>query len=149
PAASVWRWRQSATARRAGHGSPTRGPRVEPMSAPSTPAPRGSAIWAGSLLVATVVATVLAVVVGSAAVAYEAGDPGALVRWGIPGVTAVHDVAAALTVGFLLVGAFLVPETTRTRRRLLASRAASLAGSVWILTLLLLVVLTFADLAGV
>ena len=119
------------------------------MSAPSTPAPRGSAIWAGSLLVATVVATVLAVVVGSAAVAYEAGDPGTLVRWGIPVVTAVHDVAAALTVGFLLVGAFLVPETTRTRRRLLASRAASLAGSVWILTLLLLVVLTFADLAGV
>ena len=119
------------------------------MSSPSTPAPRTGAAWAGALLAATLVATVVAVVVGAAAVAYEAGDPGALVRWGIPVVQAAHDVAAALTVGFLLVGAFLVPETTKTGRRRFASKAASVAGVAWIVTLLVLVVLTFADLAGV
>lgn len=109
---------------------------------PLTPAPLTL------LLGAALPATLVGVVVGRAARAYEVGDPGALVRWGLPVVQGVHDVAAALTVGFLLVGAFLVPETTRTRRRLTAGRAAVIAGSVWVLALLVLLALGFADLAG-
>lgn len=109
---------------------------------PLTPAPLTL------LLGAALLATLVGVVVGRAARAYEVGDPGALVRWGLPVVQGVHDVAAALTVGFLLVGAFLVPETTRTRRRLTAGRAAVIAGSVWVLALLVLLALGFADLAG-
>ena len=37
-------------------------------------------------------------------------------------VRAVHDLAAAATVGLLLVAAFLAPETTRTNRRVTATR---------------------------
>ena len=39
-------------------------------------------------------------------------DPGTLVRWGLPVVRAVHDVAAAMTVGLLVLAATIIPETT-------------------------------------
>ncbi|GAA1234797.1 cytochrome c oxidase assembly protein [Janibacter melonis] len=101
------------------------------------------------LALAVVVTTVIGVLVGRAAVPYAAGDPGALVRWGLPVLQGVHDLAAAVTVGFLLLGAFVLPETTRTRRRWTAGRVAATSGTLWLVSLLLLIVLTFADLAGV
>ena len=39
-------------------------------------------------------------------------DAGPLVRWGLPLVRAVHDVAAALTVGLLVLAATIIPERT-------------------------------------
>ncbi|GAA3603798.1 cytochrome c oxidase assembly protein [Marihabitans asiaticum] len=118
------------------------------MPSPSLAQRRGGPLAVGVLAAATLVAVVVGAVLGSATLAYEAGDPGAVVRWGIPVLTAVHDVAAALTVGFLFVAAFVVPETTRTRRRASAARVAMISGAVWLACLLALVVLTFADLAG-
>ncbi len=44
--------------------------------------------------------------VGHGAQAPLAGllDPGALVRWGLPVARTVHDLAAALTIGSLVLG---------------------------------------------
>src|SRR5664280_1340607 len=49
-------------------------------------------------------------------------DVGALVRWGLPVVRAIHDLAAAGTVGLLVVAATIIPEARHTCRRITAAR---------------------------
>ena len=75
-------------------------------------------------------------------------DPGTLVRWGLPVVRAVHDVAAAMTVGLLVLAATIIPETTATNRRVTATRWASGAAVVWVVAGLVGLVLSFADASG-
>lgn len=74
-------------------------------------------------------------------------DPGAVVRWGLPVVRLVHDVAAAATVGLLLLAATVLPDGRTTRRRLTATRYAAVAGAVWVVAAVVALVLTFADIA--
>ena len=52
-----------------------------------------------------------------AAAPLDLADPGPLVRWGVPLVSTVSTLAASATVGLLGLAAFLVPERTRTHRR--------------------------------
>src|SRR5690348_4535709 len=115
----------------------------------STPArvPTRLPVWV--LVVAGVVSASLAALVGQAAVAPVVADPGALVRWGVLYARVVHDVAAAATVGLLLHAAFLVPETTRTRRRETATRLAGVAAAVWALASVAGALLTMADSIGI
>jgi putative copper resistance protein D len=117
------------------------------MSSPSSsiaPARAPGAVLAGVALV-----TVLgAALVGGAAAAPALGDPGPVVRWGTLLVRVIHDLAAATTVGLLLVAAFLAPETTQTNRRVSATRAASATAAVWALSGVVGLLFTFAVLAG-
>jgi putative copper resistance protein D len=71
-----------------------------------------------------------------------------VVRWGTLLVRVIHDLAAATTVGLLLVAAFLAPETTQTNRRVSATRAASATAAVWALSGVVGLLFTFAVLAG-
>lgn len=73
----------------------------------------------------------LAAAVGQAAAREVIGDPGAVSRWGVLYARTLHDVCAAATVGLLLHAAFLVPETTRTHRRVTATRLAGIAAALW------------------
>ncbi len=87
--------------------------------------------------------------VGGAAAPAAPGlqDPGAVVRWGLPLVRAVHDLSAALTVGLFLVAAVAIPD----RASAALARAARLgiaAGITWVSSGLIGVVLGFADIAG-
>ena len=75
-------------------------------------------------------------------------DAGAIVRWGLPVVRAIHDLAAATTVGLLLVAATIVPEARSTFRRITAARYACASGAVWVVTGLVGLVLTFASISG-
>jgi cytochrome c oxidase assembly factor CtaG/putative copper export protein len=75
-------------------------------------------------------------------------DAGPLVRWGHILLGVVHDLAAAATVGLLLVGAFLVPEGRETRRREVAAVTAGWTASLWAVSALVLLVLGFAEIAG-
>jgi hypothetical protein len=75
-------------------------------------------------------------------------DPGAIVRWGLPVVRAIHDVAAALTVGLLVLAATIIPETTTTQRRVTATRWASASAVVWVVAALVGLVLSFADISS-
>ena len=86
-----------------------------------------------ALLVGVLLALPLAAAVGQAAATPVVGDPGAVVRWGVLYARVLHDVAAAATVGLLVLAAFLVPETTRTHRRVTATRLAGVAAGVWAL----------------
>lgn len=71
-----------------------------------------------------------------------------MVRWGIPVVNVVRDLAAALTVGTLLLGAFLVPEAASTHRRALLARYAAWSATGWALAGAVSVTLGYADVSG-
>lgn len=99
-------------------------------------------------LVAVVFVVPAALFTGAAA-PLALSHTGPLVRWGLPVVRAIHDLAAAATVGLLLMAAFIVPEGPRSSRRLTAVRYAAVAGGVWVVAAIVVLVLTFADLSGV
>src|SRR6478736_7353352 len=101
--------------------------------------------------VAALAAAIPAALLAGAVTAPVAGlpDPGALVRWGVVLVRAIHDLAAALTVGLLVLAAFVVPESRSTSRRLTATRWAAVSATVWAVAGLVGLVFSFADLAGV
>lgn len=98
-------------------------------------------------VVAAGVAVLVGLLIGHGAQAPLAGllDPGAAVRWGLPFVRVVHDLAAAVTIGALVLAAVALPEPARPR----AVRLAAGAGIVWVAAGLLVLVLTYADFAGV
>ncbi|HZW44745.1 MAG TPA: cytochrome c oxidase assembly protein [Dermatophilaceae bacterium] len=75
-------------------------------------------------------------------------DAGEIVRWGLPVVRAVHDLAAASTVGLLVVAATIIPEARGTSRRIIASRYAAASGVVWVVAGLVGLALAFASLSG-
>jgi putative copper resistance protein D len=105
------------------------------------------------------IAPVVAVVVLAATGGADASPPGLpgpdlVTRWGLPAARGVHDVAAALTVGLLVLAAVILPPepgtsayvlgTTRTR----AVRIAAAAATVWALAGATVLVFTYADLTG-
>jgi len=75
-------------------------------------------------------------------------DAGPVVRWGLPVVRAIHDLAAAGTVGLLVVAATIIPESRGTSRRITASRYACASGVVWVVAGLAGLVFTFASASG-
>jgi putative copper resistance protein D len=82
-------------------------------------------------------------------------DAGPVVRWSLPLVRVVHDVAAALTIGALLLAATMVPGRTKAAsaaldepRRGAALRVATAAAFVWAVAAVVGVVFSFADAAG-
>ncbi|OLT23850.1 cytochrome C oxidase assembly protein [Ornithinimicrobium sp. CNJ-824] len=115
-------------------------------SAPATRSPR----WATpvTVLLVALVTAVPAAALSGAAAPLVLGDAGPFVRWGMPLVGVVHDLAAALTVGLLVVAAFLVREGRTTDRRGTAARLAVRSTAIWLATAAVGLVLTFAELAG-
>ena len=94
-----------------------------------------------------VLAVVAAAVTGATS-ALDLADPGPLVRWGLPLVSAVSTLAASATVG--AAGPGRLPRTRAHPHRAPHHGHADggPAASVWAVAALLEVVLTFADLAG-
>ena len=117
--------------------------------ASADPAPRSFTPVAAITLTVAALAVVLTAMVGGAAAPAVDGiqDPGALVRWGIPLVRAVHDLAAATAIGLWIITASCVPDrapAALARGIAVGTRAAF----VWIVSGLVGVVLGFADIAG-
>ena len=122
-------------------------------SRPTAPrAPAATRVPARGILVAAAlvaVGTVVPAALFTGAVAPLAlGDTGPLVRWGLPLVRALHDVAMAATVGLLLMAAMIVPEGPRSARRVTATRYAAGAASVWFVTACIGLLLSFSDLSS-
>lgn len=114
-----------------------------PASARTTPLP----LWLFGAV--TVLVVLAATAFGGAASPLELGDPGPFVRWSLPTLRAIHDASAAVTVGALLLGAFIVPETTRTDRRRTLAQVAGGSAIVWFLAGVGGILVSFASLAGV
>jgi putative copper resistance protein D len=81
-------------------------------------------------------------------------DPGAVVRYGLPAARAVHDLAAALTVGLLFTAAwFIAPEAGSRSDRLSGARRATAkaavgAGLAWLASAVVVIALSAADVSG-
>lgn len=109
------------------------------------------------IVVTALLASVVAARFSGAANPLPAGfsDAGPVVRWALPLVRTVHDVAASLTIGSLLLAGTMVPGRTRAEsvspdepRRAAALRLATAAAFVWAVAAGVGVVFTFADAAG-
>ncbi len=140
-----------------------------PIAPPGVPArPRGRAGPRGVALLgaAAVLATALAVAWAGAARAPVLGDPGAVVRWGLPVSSVLTELTGAVTLGALvLAGAVLPwagrPGPARARQPEPAGpldalgrawptslRVAGWAAAAWTLLALVHLLLTYANVAG-
>ncbi|QFG69679.1 cytochrome c oxidase assembly protein [Ornithinimicrobium pratense] len=100
-------------------------------------------------LVAAVVVAIPVAALSGAVAPLPLGDAGPVVRWGMVLLRVVHHVAASLTIGLLLVAAFLVREGKTTSRRATAAKIASMSAGIWALSALGTLILGFGDLAGI
>lgn len=107
----------------------------------------GPALVAGYLALACL-ATAAAVWFSGAADPAVLADPGPMVRWTLPPVRAVADLAQALTIGLLVMACLALPVSKPRRAYAPALRAASVTAGVWAVAMLVVAVLTYADVSG-
>ena len=123
--------------------TPEAGPRIRP---------RAVLVLAGAGLLAIGMAVGLLAVQGRLAVGPF--DPGVIVRYGLPAARAGHDLAAAVSVGLLVLAAWcLAPEPGDDPGqlggvRLHAVRLAGIAVIAWLVLGLLVLVFTASDVSG-
>ncbi|WP_238146859.1 cytochrome c oxidase assembly protein [Ornithinimicrobium murale] len=123
------------------------------QAAPTTtpPSPQLGRVLAGPAGMVLVAALLVAVVAGALSGALAPlllGDTGPVVRYGQVINRVVHDLSAALTIGLLLVAAFLTPEGRGTARRSTAAVAAAYSAGAWTLTCFVGLALTFSQSSG-
>jgi len=111
---------------------------------------RGGVVLGG--LVA-LVAVVLALAASATAGGGDLLDPGAVVRWGAPLATVLTELAGAVTLGALVLAAFVLPRgdgrtASDGRGWPAAMVVASVAAGVWTLAAVAHLVLSYAVVAG-
>lgn len=95
------------------------------------------------LAVAALAALVWALAFGGGAAPLELGDPGPIVRWGLPAATLVVNLSAAGMAGSLVVGLFALK--TETKPFEVALTMASIAAAVFTIAAGVTGFLTFVD----
>lgn len=109
-----------------------------------------SATALGVLLCSGVVAMALAGLSTGAFTALTGfDDGGAVARWGIPLLRTIHDLAAATTLGLLLLAGTIVPERASTDRRGRACRFAVITGATWTVAAVLVLLLVVSNVSGI
>ncbi|WP_205706907.1 cytochrome c oxidase assembly protein [Kineococcus vitellinus] len=121
------------------------------MAAPIRPARSAPPVPGVLLTTVAVLLAALAVLLTALALAggltpSVLGDPGPLVRYGLPVARTVHDLSAALAVGAFAVATVLLPHPSAAWTR--AVRTAGTAAGAWALSALLVLVLTAMDVIG-
>ncbi|WP_371706621.1 copper resistance D family protein [Pseudarthrobacter sp. NIBRBAC000502771] len=131
------------------------------------PAVSPGPVWLAATLVIALAVVLAATAYGRGTLPAETRDPGALVQWGYGVAQSVHNVAAAATIGGLVFAAFIIPPTLKGGGRASRTRDAlqdpadehpaftrimtlvSAASITWTFSALAVLVLGFADIAGV
>lgn len=124
---------------------------------PERPRLRAGLAATGAGLLAALAAVVAGLLLTGAVTPSPLWDPGPVVRWGLPVVTLVARLAAALTVGVLVLACVALPvgvpaKGTGQRARTLAFApamgAAATAAGVWTVATVLQTVGTFSQTSG-
>ncbi|MGU3436004.1 cytochrome c oxidase assembly protein [Actinomycetes bacterium M1A6_2h] len=119
-----------------------------------TSEPRGGSFGvfvSAGLIAAVVAALIVALSASQALVLLGIPDPGPVTTYGVSAVRALGEVAAVITIGSLLLAAFLVPPQKTGVLDVdgyRAVRTASSAAVVWAACALVLVPLTLSDTSG-
>lgn len=144
---------------------------ANPRATAAAPAPTGGARgpaafsagisrpWLFAGLAALFLGLVAALLFSGAAAAREVSDPGALVRWGLPASKAVHNIALATVIGGLLFAVAILPRSLAGSRSKAKDSpehpaftrtlvVAGIAGVVWTLSAVAVLVLSYSDIAG-
>ena len=121
------------------------------VAAPTRPARSatpitGALLTSAAVLLAALAVLLTALALGGGLAVPALGDPGALVRYGLPIARTVHDLSAALAVGGFAVATFLLPQPSDAFTR--AVRIGGVAAGVWAVAALLVLVLTAMDIIG-
>lgn len=106
--------------------------------------PRATPVTVGLVAVAALGVFAGLVVTGTSTIT-PLGDPGPLVRWGLPLVTTVVDLTATLALGSLLLAATALPSGPAWA---LARRVGVISTTAWAVAAMLRVVLDYASVAG-
>ncbi|MBM6622322.1 CopD family protein [Micrococcaceae bacterium RIT802] len=107
------------------------------------------AIWAGTAIVVTAVVLVGAVGISGAAQPRLLGDPGTLVRWGLPAAVSIHHLAMSIvlaSLAFVLWIARAGSDGSRLRARLVA--VGRWAAIIWAVSAVAVLFFCFADTIG-
>ncbi|MCO4265236.1 bifunctional copper resistance protein CopD/cytochrome c oxidase assembly protein [Pseudarthrobacter sp. MDT3-26] len=110
-----------------------------------------AAVWTAGGLAAAVLAALAGVAYSGAGQERLLSDPGAIVRWGLPPVLAVHHLALAAVAGALIFAAAILPRNqgAQGNRAIKATlRVAAWAAGVWVVAATAVLLLTYADIAG-
>lgn len=104
--------------------------------------------YAAALAAASIAGITLVLLAGSTTQIFApsvVADPGVLVRWSLPLISLIGELATALTIGALVAVVFLLGNEADRSRALLA---AATGGVLWTLTAIADTLVTFADVLG-
>ncbi|MFB0840386.1 cytochrome c oxidase assembly protein [Arthrobacter sp. E44] len=125
--------------------------------------------WQLAGLAALFLGLAAALIFSGAAAARSVADPGALVRWGLPISKAIHNISLATVVGGLVFAVGILPKNLNARHHTPRGRGtaasggseapehpaftralaiAAVAGAVWTLSAIAVLVFTYGDVAG-
>ncbi|WP_247642484.1 cytochrome c oxidase assembly protein [Brevibacterium aurantiacum] len=116
-----------------------------------------SIVWLLATLAVAVAAVIASAAFSGAAAEREALDPGAFVRWALPIALTVHHLVLGVVVGCLIFAATLVPskdtdtaeEDSAAHPAFTLVRTVAVAASfVWLGSVVVVTVLTYANLVG-
>lgn len=118
------------------------------QSSATAPTSAWGATRIAALLIAGVAAVLAGIAFSGAADPVLLRDPGALVRWGLPVVTTLSELAASLTLGGLVLLATVLPRRADASVIRAASGVTAAAAAGWTLIAVVELVLTYANVAG-
>ncbi|MGD9430694.1 cytochrome c oxidase assembly protein [Arthrobacter russicus] len=110
-----------------------------------------AAAWTAGGLAAAVLAALAGVAFSGAGQERVLSDPGAIVRWGLPPVLALHHLALAAVAGALIFAAVILPRNQGAQENPAIKatlRVAAGAAGVWVVAATAVLLLTYADIAG-
>ena len=123
------------------------------MTRTETAVRRAGPVAAIGFAAAAVIGVVAALAYSGAADAGLLADPGAVARWGAPIASTVADLALAVTLGALVLAAFVLPRAggraaADGRAARAAPTLAAVAAGVWTVAATVHLVLTYATVTG-
>ncbi len=117
-----------------------------PLSVKNPNVLRRSALAFALIVFGGLLALVLGLIIGGAAAATQLGDPGAVVRWGLPIAKFVTNFSTAIAVGSLIFAVFALPSDSPLLAKV--QNLAAFAAGLWSIAGSLVFLFTYLSVSG-